>query len=407
MFCLTYPTLDIIIGSMQKEADDIDIQDIRANIPILKDVISFNSGMDGPLPTTTIKAINDSFNKQYTLGPFTQAGIKTFYDEILETKNKLASFLLCNPENISLTPNTTFGINIALNAFNWTSEDEIISTRHEHPGALFPLYNLKERYSTKIKLIDIDTHNSLKSIRENLSQNTKAIVLSHIFYETGNTIHNLQEVLNMLREKNIISIIDGAQAVGAIKVNLKELNPDFYAAPGHKWSSGPYGTGFLYVNEILFSKRPPWPSIVGFNSALFSNKDRLYDFNFKWRPNENASLFEFGGLNSSIFKGLGASIDFITSSLKQFNIYNRIHQLTAYLIERLNQNPNIIVHTSKNHAGLVSWQHKNIHAHALVNKLWEEKKIAIREIQGLNLSRASIHFFNTKEEIDFLLSQLP
>ncbi len=394
---------------MTKQTDnllDINIENIRSNIPILKDIISFNSGMDGPLPTNTIKAIKESFDKQYKLGTFTKEGIKTFYDELVEAKLKIASFTGCEPKNICLTPNTTFGINIALNGFTWTQNDEIISTKHEHPGALFPLYNLKERFGTQIKLIDIDINHPLDSILAHISKNTKAIVISHVFYETGNFIFDLREIISELRNRNIISIIDGAQAAGAIQLNLNELNPDFYSCPGQKWLMGPCGTGFLYVNEKQFSKRPPWPSIVGFNSAKFTSTDRLYDLNFKWMPNQDASLFEFGGLNSSIFKGLSTSIDLIEQSSKQVDIYKRIYDLADYLINRLKEKPNVITHTSKHHLGLVSWEHKKILAHDLVNKLWSERKIAIREIQGCNLCRASVHFFNTRDEIDVLVESL-
>ena len=251
---------------------NIDVQEIRDNIPILKDIISFNSGMDGPLPKPTIEAINKSFETQYKLGTFSQNGIKIFFEELVEAKITISSFLKCKPSNICLTPNTTFGINLAINAFNWNENDEIITSKEEHPSALFPLYNLRERYKTKLKLIEIDPENAIDLISKNISKNTKAIVLSHVFYESGNMIHSLKEIIDLCRSQNIVSIIDGAQAAGAIDLDLDKLKPDFYAGPGQKWLMGPCGTGFLYMNERLFDKRPPWPSIVGFNSAAFSKK---------------------------------------------------------------------------------------------------------------------------------------
>ena len=381
------------------------IEKIRSGISCLKEIVYLNSGWTGPMSKFAINAICNSLQNQQLLGPSTKDALKAYVREIGEARSQIASFFSTKEENICLTPNTTLGINLALNAYNWGANDEIITTRHEHASALIPLYNLKDRFKTKIKLIDIDFSNPLKSFLENISKNTKAAVFSHVFWSNGFVLP-IQEIISELRKKKIISIIDGAQAAGALKVNLDEINPDFYSAPGHKWLLGPHGTGFFYVNKNLFNKRPPWPSIVGYESALGKGDDDIYDLNGNWTPKKNAALFEFGGLNCSLFLGLSSAVTFAKNNLKEFDIYKRIYELSEYLIHKLNENLDIEVVTTKDHAGLVSFQHKKIPSSEIVSKLWLKNKILIREIKNFNYCRVSIHYFNTMEEIDLLVEQV-
>ncbi len=387
-----------------QEADYID--KIRANIPCLENIVCFNTGMDGPLLKSTFEAINESLKDRLESGTFTKEAVKTFHDRLIESKIKIADFVTSKPENICLTPNTSFGMSIALNAFDWDSDSEIIASKEEYSAVLFALYNIRQRYNAKINLIDLDLESPYNSILKHISQKTKAVVLSHVFWQTGNLLKELKEIILGLRKKNIISIIDGAQSVGAIKVDLNELQPDFYCAPGHKWLMGPKGTGFMYLNQSLFNKRPPWPSVIGFDSSEYSPYERLYDLNFNWASKKNASLFEFGGLCSSSFSGLTKSIDFVKDNLKSLDVFERIQTLTNYLIGELNKNSSLEVVTSKYHGGLVSFRHKSKAASDIVNMLWEKEKIMVRELQGLNTVRISVHYFNIKEEIDLLVHYL-
>lgn len=384
---------------------DLHVEKIRTNIPSLRDIVFFNSGWSGPTPKAVLDAVNKSLEYQVQVGPSTKESLRAHISELGETKLKVAKYFFCEKENICLTPNTTLGINVALNAYNWGQNDEIVTTKNEHASVLIPLYNLKERYGTKIKLIDIDVNNPLKSFRESISKDTKAVVFSHVFWTTG-LVLPVKEIVKEIKEHKIISIIDGAQAAGNLKVDLSDIDPDFYSAPGHKWLLGPHGTGFLYVSKRLMGKRPPWPSIVGYESAGDASDDSQYDLNFKWNSKKDAGVFEFGGLNCSLFYGLAKALDIGINLSNEFDIYNRIHNSARYLIERLKENSNITIITSNPHCGLVSWQHKKINSSELVSNLWSKKRILIREISNFNFCRASVHFFNTREEIDLLVESI-
>lgn len=383
-----------------------DINSIREKIPSLANLICFNCGMEGPLPEPALKSIQRSIQKYAELGTYTKETITTCYKDLHDVRLKIANFFSCKLENICLTPSASFGVNIALNAFEWGSDDEIITTSSEYPCVIYPLYNIRERYGSRIKFIDLDLNNPIKSIKNNLTSKTKAFVFSHVFWESGNKIESLKEIINELKNLNIISIIDGAQAAGAIKINLNDLCPDFYSVPGHKWLLGPKGTGFLYINERLFGNRPPWPSILGFDSGEYFSDKKSYDLDFNWSPKKNAGLFEFGGLNHALFNGLGSSLEFTMENNNKFNIFERINFMSNYLRERLNEKENIKIVTSNKHAGLISWISKKNTASEIVQILLKEKKIAVREMQGLNYIRASVHYYNTKEEIDLLIDSL-
>lgn len=381
------------------------VDKICSEIPSLKGIVFFNSGWTGPIPKLVFEAISKSFQNQMLFGPSSKEAVREQVKELKESKLNIANFFSTLPSNICLIPNTTLGINLALNAYNWSSNDEIITTKYDHSSVIIPLYNLRERYNIKVKLIDIDFENPIKSFKENLSKNTKAAVFCHTFWTNGNLLP-LKEIVDFLRSSNVISIIDAAQSAGAIKVKLDDLNPDFYSVPGQKWLLGPVGTGFLYISRNLIGKRPPWPSILGYESAGDVSDDEQYDLNFNWNPKKDAGLFEFGGMNNSLFHGLSSAINFAEHNLKYFDIFKRINTLSSYLIERLKENQNIKILTSSNHAGLISWQHKRLASGEIVKKLWNNKKILIREIASFNICRASIHYFNTKEEIDLLAEEL-
>ena len=111
-------------------------------------------------------------------------------------------------------------------------------------------------------------------------------------------------------------------------------------------------------------------------------------------------------MNNSLFAGLSSAIDFALKNRQQVDIYKRIYSMSEYFIERLKENPKINVITGKNHAGLVSWQHKDILSLDIVSRLWKENKILTREVPNFNFCRASIHYFNTVKEIDYLIECL-
>lgn len=390
---------------IEKDLLDINVDDIRSEIPSLKNIVFFNSGWTGPTPKVVIDSIQESLQNQIVLGPSSRDAVIAQVNELSCAKSQVASFFSCKPENICLTTGTTLGINIALNGYNWNSNDEIITTKSDHASVVIPLYNLKERYDVKIKLIDIDINDPIKSFKENISKNTKAVVFCHIYWTNGNALP-VKEIVNELRARNVISIIDGAQSAGALLINLDNLAPDFYCVPGQKWLLGPIGTGFLYVNNKHFSKRPPWPSVLGYESAGDASNDELYDLDYKWYPKKDAGVFEFGGMSNSLFCGLGSAINFGKKSLDKFDIYKRIYYLAQYLSDALKENTNLSVLTSNEHAGIISWQHKKLKSREIVSRLWKEKRILIREIGMFNICRASVHYFNTKDEIDLLVDAL-
>lgn len=391
---------------LDKNLTDVDIEEVRSSIPALENVTCFNTGMEGPMPTGCINAIQKATSFAGEKGTFTKETVTKIYTDLHETKCKLAKHFKTQSKNICLAQSTTVGLNLALGGFNWSNKDEIVITKHEHPSILYPVYLLKERYGVNVRIIDVDFSSSLKSIKENINKNTKAVALSHVFWESGNCLFDIKEIIDELRDSNIISIFDGAQSAGAIKLDLDQLKPDFYSIPGQKWLLGPRGTGLLYINDRHLGNRPPWPLFAGFDSAEYLGDKKAYDFEFNWTSKKDAGLFEFGGLSNFLFNGLGESVKFISSCDEKFSVYERINKLNRYFLENLKSIKGINVITSEHFAGLVVWEHKDKNAVEVVEKLLKENKIAIRNMTGTNLCRTSIHFFNKKDEIDLLLEAL-
>ena len=396
-------------GKIENDLLNTNVIEIRDEIPSVSEgdrkIVFFNSGWTGPSPKVVLNAIEDSIKKQVKYYPSSKDAYLSVLEELRNAKLKTASFFSTKTSNISLSTNTTLGINLALNSIDYKAGDEIITTKHEHASVFIPLYNLRERHGVNVKIIDIDLKNPVESFKKHITKNTRVVIFCHVLWTNG-VVLPVKQIVSELKDKNIISIIDGAQAVGSLRVELDDISADFYAAPGHKWLLGPLGTGFLYVNSRFLGKRPPWPSVLGYDSVEDLGNGIPFDLNFNWCPRKDAGLFEFGGMNNSLFSGLSSSISFAEKNITKFDIFKRIYYLSDYLIQNLRENKNITVVSNENHAGLVSWRHKSKPSRELVSELWNNHKILIREIPGFNYCRASVHYFNTKEEIDFLLERL-
>ncbi len=376
----------------------MDIQEIRSYFPQLENVIYLNTGSSGPMPLPVIKEVKRFLEL---------AGVEGHASPLLWTermnlnlKKKIASFLGADEEELCFTYSTSHGLGIIFSGIDWKEEDEILVVYPEYISGMLNCQNVEKRYGVKLRVINTDEKCYIKEddIIEGINNKTRLIFLSHIAYHNGQRV-DVEKITAIARKRNILTLIDGAQTAGAVKIDLKSIDPDFYVIPAQKWLLGEEGGGVLYIRKNSLDKIKP--SIMGYGSV--EKFAPLEDFVL----HRGAGRFEISTMGHATYFAFSGAIDFY-NMIGEEVVFSRIEKLTDYLKRKL-ADKGIKVITPpeyKNSGGLVSFIIDGIDNDEAVKKLYTEKKIIIRSISLPKCLRASVHYFNTEEELDILAGSL-
>jgi L-cysteine/cystine lyase len=222
---------------------------LRSEFPVLDRVAYLNAGTDGPIPQRAAAAAATSIAEQCEQG---RSGKSHFEDvmRIREDLRRRAAWLMgCPPGEIALTHSTTDGMNMVLHGMKLGRGDQVVTTDEEHPGLLAPLAALAAEQGVEVKFAPF------AEVANAVTADTKLIACSHISWINGQVVDTAA-----LAATGVPVLLDGAQGLGAVRVNPVELGCAFYAAAGQKWLCGPDQSGFLYVHEDWIERLgAPWP----------------------------------------------------------------------------------------------------------------------------------------------------
>jgi len=376
------------------------IQRIRQEMPATTAHLYFNAGTFGPLPGCVLQAMQAHLQDEYAhgrIGPAAWEAISAIRDN---ARMGVARLLNADVGEIALTNNTGEGMNIITYGINWREGDEVITTNHEHYNALGPLYQVRDRFGVAIRFADIGPLGErpvLQPIANLVTPRTRLIVLSHVLWTTG-VVLNISEVCDMGRKAAIPVLIDGAQSAGAIPIDVKALGVDFYAIPMQKWLCGPDGTGALYVRHE--SQNYVTPTYVGFISVK-------HEEGVEWELDDRAQRFEFSGRQPASLAGQAAVLQWLEETVGYEWLFARISSLSAYTYSSLKTVPGITMLTpTPGTSGLISFSLEGRDEKEVVKQLSEKHNIYIRSIPSMKSLRVSTGFYNTEEEIDFLVQAL-
>ncbi|WP_436340426.1 aminotransferase class V-fold PLP-dependent enzyme [Lactobacillus johnsonii] len=329
------------------------------------------------------------------------------------SRQKVANFIGANnAKEVIFTSGCTDSLNLVAASFgeqNIQAGDEILVSIMEHHSNLLPWQQLAKRKQAKLNFIEINSDGLLdiENLKSKINSKTKIVALTHVSNVLG-TINPIKELTDLAHEKGAIVVVDGAQAVGHFPIDVAELNVDFYAFSGHKMFA-PTGIGVLYGKKDLLDKMPPYR----LGGEMIANVTRE---GATWA--EVPYKFEAGTPNIAGAIGLGAAIDYLQSL--DFDLIKKHEQeLTSYALEKLKNVSGLTIYgpqKSNGRIGVISFNLKNIHPHDLATAL-DLDGIEVRAghhcAQPLMASldtestvRASLSIYNTKNDIDKLVSSL-
>ncbi len=327
------------------------------------------------------------------------------------TRKKVRDFIGANhTEEIIFVRGTTEGINLVASSFGSSSitvGDRILITGMEHHSNLIPWQQLARQKKAHLDIISVSSNGeiNIEEVSSKITNDTKLVAISHISNSLG-TINPVEEVIQIAHRRGIPVLVDGAQAVGHQPVNVNSLDCDFYAFSGHKMF-GPTGIGVLYVKEEYLSQMSPYQ----FGGEMIRSVT-YEDASFADLPHR----FEAGTPDIAGVVGLGAAIDYLHSiGLDKIKAYTE--DLSLYMAKKLSTIEDLqIIGKPQFRGSIVSFNFDQIHPHDVATIL-DEKGIAIRAghhctmplMQSMNIpgtSRASVAFYNDKNEIDILYEAL-
>jgi len=383
-----------------------DFEKIREDFPILKDIIYLDSASTSLTPVQVIEAMNDYyFNYNANTGRGTYKIAIKASNKLEQARGKIAAFINSKVKEVVFTKNTTEAINLVANGLKFEKGDNILVSNIEHHSNLVPWMNLKNQgVELKIAPVGEDFAVNPDDIEKLIDENTKLISITHLSNVFG-SLQDIEAISKIARENNIYFLVDGAQSIGHIPIDMKKIHCDFMAFPGHKGLLGPLGTGFLYLNEEIADDL--FPTNLGGGTITNINNE---EFTLEEIP----LRFEGGTQNIPGIIGLGRAIDYI-NELKIENINKYSNKLTKKLYEILSSIDNVNVFGNPNNIhNTVSFNLKNLSPYDVSKILDETANICLRSGQHCSIPsirkisseegtlRASVHCYNNEEDLDKL-----
>ncbi len=226
------------------------LAEVRAELPALASEVYLNAGGAGPLPRAVAEAVEATMERDLRRGRMGIAAAEDAEAEVAMLRSDVGRLLGASGAEIAIANNTTAAQNAVIWGLPWSPGDEVVTTQTEHPGLSAPLHVLGRRFGVRVRAIpDVEVGADLAgAVRRRLGRRTRLVALSHVSWATG-VVLDVAGAAAAAREAGALTLVDGAQSVGAIPVDPRELGVDAYALPAHKWLCGPEGLGALWVGE--------------------------------------------------------------------------------------------------------------------------------------------------------------
>ena len=357
----------------------VSIDALRAQFPVFERLAYLNAGTDGPLPAAAARA-----GAQELLGEARRGRAREHFERRTELGAALrasyARALGCEASEVALTTCTTEGLSIVIDGLDLRTGEEILTSDEEHPGLLGVLAAARESFGAVVRMAP------LERIAEAVGPRTRLVACSHVSWMTGRLAPA------ELAELDVPVVLDGAQGVGAVEVDVRALGCDAYAGAGQKWLCGPDGTGMLYVapslRERLRAKRRGYGNLLDPDAGLDA------------RLHEDARRFDTLALSAETLAAALAAVEALEDA-GWAAVHERALELAGSLVERLESIDRAVV--PRGHTTLVSFASADP---PLERAALAEQGIVLRDVPRRPWLRASVGAWNDERDLDRLLTNL-
>ena len=394
------PTSDGESTALKNPGDPEFWKSVRNQFSLDRDKVFFNPGTVGAMPKIVVEKMTEhlkyiaSSPADWAYKDDNKEEFISGYNNLMSIRTKVAKLINADAMEIAMTDNVTNGMSYIANGLTLQPGDEILTTDQEHPGGKSGFLLKEKRYGVVFKTATVPkpAHTSQEvydAIVKAMSPKTKVLMLSHMISGSG-AILPVKELCAEASKRGIFTLLDGAQTIGHIKVDVKDIGCDAYAGCFHKWVGAPPGTGFLFVKQDRM--KDVWTTVA---SARWDNHD-----------DEGFRFTQRGTGNFPVLKGLDAALDF-HFELGPDRVYERIKFLGTRLRNGLRKSSKVKFFSPLDEsmcAGITVYNLEGWTGSKLQDAYWENAKMRPRSQGDVFGVRHCTHIFNSEEEIDKAIS---
>jgi selenocysteine lyase/cysteine desulfurase len=367
----------------------MDAAALRASIPAVERCTYLNTGSTGPSPRPVVDALTEYVEDHRFAAACRRNPYRVAADAKDAARSTVADLLGASPAEIALTRSTVEGVNHVATSIPWAEGDVVVRTDLEHSAGRLPWARAADRHGVEVHVLETDQGRLDMDALADAVADARLLCLSSLTWNYGTRLR-VAEAVDIAHDAGARVLVDAVQSPGQMPVDVTSWGADFVAASGHKWLLGPWGAGFLYVDDAaLDTLEPPR---IGYSSVEHTDAA-------EYAYVDGAARFELGTTAVAPYVGLERAIE-IVEDVGIDAIESRIATLAARLVDGLGDR---YLGPSPPESGLISFEADE--PDATVERLADDG-IRVRSIPDPHACRASVHAFNTADEVDALLDAL-
>ncbi len=377
-------------------ADAQRLATVRAALPALSAGIYLNTGSVGPLPAETAAAMDEMAAYELRTGRGHMDQFRDFLQRLDEARAAVAAVVTADVDDIALTHATTDGMNIGAWGLDLRPGDRAVTTNLEHPGGYGPLYMLRDRRGIELTFVDVgdggDHDAIIDAFDSAIDERTRLVAISHVLWATG-AVMPIAEIAEIAHARGAVVVVDGAQAVGAIPVDLAATGADAYAISAQKWLLGPEGMGALAVTAA--GRERLAPTFAG--HYTFERTDATGT----GVPHASARRYEASTFHQPSVVGMARSIGWLSMFVGFEWIHERGARMARLAHDRLSAIEGVTVITPRHAmAGLIAFRIEGWPIQAALDELGARVFAVARTLPLVDALRISVACFTSEEELE-------
>ncbi|WP_095129822.1 aminotransferase class V-fold PLP-dependent enzyme [Pseudomonas sp. Irchel s3h14] len=388
----------------------MNIEQLRADTPAVAQLIHFNNAGAALMPAPVIETMTRHIQLEASLGGYEAAGQQSA--EVDNVYGAIARLINAQPDEIAVIENATRAWDMAFYSLPLQPGDVVLTSTTEYAGNYIPYLQLKQQRGIEIRVIPNDEHGqvSLLALKDMLDDDRVALISLPVIATNGGPVQPIEQIGALARAAGVLFLLDACQGVGQMPIDVQKIGCHMLAATSRKYLRGPRGMGFLYVERSLCQNLEP--AFLDLHAASLQTADA-----FKIRP--DARRFENWECNVAAKLGLGAAVEYALAQGIE-PMWLRIQHLADYLRQRLADIPGVTPRDlGAVKSGIVTFTHCNSSAAQVQQWLASQEKrinvttstfrstlLDMQHRDLLEVSRASLHAYNTEAEIDTMIAAL-